>query len=544
MSEDHGISTIQFKVDQQLQLEGARSISEIEDVSIATEITSFDRQSDTYFLEGAILFSGFIRETLDQTPGQWSQPVSDVFGAEPGAAGHNGVHPLYYRLPFELHVPIAAQEGPFFNVTARVGAWNLAVNAEDQVHAKADLIIQGLSGAGGYEFLVGSQQETRDALGALVNPADSLPVDSPFVTYEHREWVLEGHPTDPQEEVIFIRDLIAQNRSEEQDVPEIEAQSEQSSAVLDSAKQVEEELVEMRHEEEFAELSAEPLSLRPLQADPFQDLFSFADINKLTPPFVTELQVPQFGQGQETAENMNQAGEFPSAVPWASNYFQPVVPAEPAGEAETVADPTRPQWDEVLPWSQEWPATLAQEEPVSEPTGGLYDTEAAIWQPRETYQFAFPDASLQQIGAEEPTEQVLNKESSPTYSIHPALQQESSALSFSGFASGHPFREENQEAAVEQLDAKDRNAQDECVVDNPAAEETSEVTTESLWSSFRDKTEGSYTLVFRIAQDNETIEEISDKFSVSVADLMRENQLTRDESYTGKLLYIPTNFKK
>ncbi|MBL0387087.1 LysM peptidoglycan-binding domain-containing protein [Tumebacillus sp. ITR2] len=172
MAEAENKPSIRIHVDQQVTIEGVRGHEEVEDETVATEITGFDVEDDLYVLRGALSFSGFFRqEDEGDVPLPDAFEDRDVFDA--GAdVPEAPVLPFHHRLPFLLQVPVTAQEvhqresGSLY-VNPKIGQWNVHVLGEDTIHLRAELVLQGLSGQEGYVFRCGTQEEG-------VKPASSL----------------------------------------------------------------------------------------------------------------------------------------------------------------------------------------------------------------------------------------------------------------------------------------------------------------------------------------------------------------------------------
>lgn len=128
---------IQMTLDQEIHVEAVREGDTIEDATVATEVTSFDRVGDAYVMEGGVLFAGYLRH--------------------PGAADGDVEH-FHCRLPFVLRVPARAQSRGVLNVASRLPSWQLAASGDGWLHVKAVLQVTGLNGADGYHFECGAQQ--------------------------------------------------------------------------------------------------------------------------------------------------------------------------------------------------------------------------------------------------------------------------------------------------------------------------------------------------------------------------------------------------
>jgi LysM repeat protein len=166
VSDAEMIPSIRIHVDQQLAFDAVRGAEEVEDAALATEITGFDVEDDAYVLKGALSFTGFLRQ---EDAASLSEEIPDALDdrdvfetGEDVPEAH--VIPLHHRLPFVLQVPVAAQQEHqrlhgILDVNPKIGQWNAHVLGEGTVHLRAELVIQGLSGAEGYVFRCGTQEE-------------------------------------------------------------------------------------------------------------------------------------------------------------------------------------------------------------------------------------------------------------------------------------------------------------------------------------------------------------------------------------------------
>ncbi|MDQ0188294.1 LysM peptidoglycan-binding domain-containing protein [Alicyclobacillus cycloheptanicus] len=145
---------IRLQIDQEIFQDAVREDDVIDDATVATEVTSFERVSDAYVLEGAIVFAGYIHRGTNG-----STASSDALDAlSMGLGSHEQVEHLHHRLPFVLRVPVHAQPRGIVNVASRISSWQLAAVSEGWIRIVADLSIVGLSGSSGYHFQCGSQE--------------------------------------------------------------------------------------------------------------------------------------------------------------------------------------------------------------------------------------------------------------------------------------------------------------------------------------------------------------------------------------------------
>ncbi|ARU63309.1 hypothetical protein CBW65_21715 [Tumebacillus avium] len=188
MSDAEMIPSIRIHVDQQLLLEAVSGTEDVEDATLATEITGFDVEDDAYVLKGALSFTGFLRQ---EDAASLSEEIPDVLDdRDVFEAGDDvpeaHVIPLHHRMPFVLQVPMAAQQAHqrqhgILDVNPRIGTWNAHVLGEGTIHLRAELIVHGLSGGEGYVFRCGTQEEGVSAqkLDQLLDSDESRHYEAP-----------------------------------------------------------------------------------------------------------------------------------------------------------------------------------------------------------------------------------------------------------------------------------------------------------------------------------------------------------------------------
>jgi hypothetical protein len=181
VSESDRTPRIHLEVNQEVFLDVVRDGDVIEDATVATEVTSFERIGDAYVLEGAIVFAGYIqRDEETQVAEEGPLVVEDILGFHPDEGYVEHVH---YRMPFVFRVPVRAQARGVVNVTSRISSWKLEVVSAGWVRVLADLAIYGLNPQQGYHFHCGAQEE-GDVLFGLA--ADDDPVSGAGVADEVR----------------------------------------------------------------------------------------------------------------------------------------------------------------------------------------------------------------------------------------------------------------------------------------------------------------------------------------------------------------------
>lgn len=153
MSEMDRAPLIRVQVDQEVFVDSVREGDEIEDATVATEVTSFDRVGDAFVLEGAIVFAGYAKRVQANTDFESNEAPRSNLDFSEGAVQH-----LHHRMPFFLRVPVKSQPRGLVNVASRIAQWNLKVIEAGWVHVTADLNIVGLNGQEGYHFQCGAQE--------------------------------------------------------------------------------------------------------------------------------------------------------------------------------------------------------------------------------------------------------------------------------------------------------------------------------------------------------------------------------------------------
>ncbi len=174
MSEFDRAPIIRLQIDQEVFQDAVRDGDEIDDATVATEVTSLERVGDAYVLEGAIVFAGYI----NRASGLVSEPQAtagfvQTQGTDSGQSLNGSA--LHNRLPFVLRVPMKSQPRGLVNVASRISSWQLTSVSPGWIRVVADLSIVGLSGAHGYHFECGSQ-EYGDVLFQREDFANSVEV--------------------------------------------------------------------------------------------------------------------------------------------------------------------------------------------------------------------------------------------------------------------------------------------------------------------------------------------------------------------------------
>lgn len=154
MGETHSTPQVQIEIDQELFLDSVQEGSVIEDAAVATEVTAFERVTDTYVLEGAIVFSGYTRHPEQEDAVHEERGLDALALDDESTVGH-----FHHRLPFVLQVPMKAQPRGIVNVNSRISSWSLEVISAGWIRIRGDLTLIGLNGNEGYHFDCGAQEE-------------------------------------------------------------------------------------------------------------------------------------------------------------------------------------------------------------------------------------------------------------------------------------------------------------------------------------------------------------------------------------------------
>lgn len=210
MSEHHSAPHIRLQVDQEVFVEQVRNGDVIEDATVATEVTSFDRVGDAYVLEGAIVFAGYMKREVERGASD-KDATRDVSFEDEEVVEH-----IHHRMPFVLRVPVKSQPRGIVNVASRISSWNLEVMSAGWIRVLADLTVVGLNKNNGYHFECGAQEEgdlfferpkgAKAVADAQENSGE--PASTDFVPASDTEAHLE-----------FARSAGNENETEEFDVP-------------------------------------------------------------------------------------------------------------------------------------------------------------------------------------------------------------------------------------------------------------------------------------------------------------------------------------
>lgn len=144
-----------FEIDQEIFIDSVADGDVVEDATVATEVTLFDRVGDAYVLEGAIVFAGYTkRDELHEDEAQEEAGDALSFNLDEESVRH-----FHQRLPFVLRVPVKAQPRGIVNVNSRISSWKLEVVGAGWMRILGDLTVLGLNSHQGYHFQCGAQEE-------------------------------------------------------------------------------------------------------------------------------------------------------------------------------------------------------------------------------------------------------------------------------------------------------------------------------------------------------------------------------------------------
>ncbi|MCL6593564.1 MAG: LysM peptidoglycan-binding domain-containing protein, partial [Alicyclobacillus sp.] len=477
--------------DQEVFLEAVREGDTFEDATVATEVTSFERNGDAYVLEGAVVFAGVL-----VPPGETDRKAGPALDpATTGAARF-----VQHRLPFLLRVPVRAQPRGLVNVASRITQWNIRVASPQWLRVLADLQISGLNGQQGYHFQCGAQ-EAGDWFAAATMPADrtdaaaappgadpSTPAESPgdeatkelAVQPAAMEWRGRGREVDaPSLESLSEARAGHGFDAGAQDAPPAAVSAPASEVDLDTPWPV-------SGEPQATQLAAADTAPLRAQAAP-QETADAATAN----------------DADASSEARPVAAEAKTDLPAAETVTTaPAAAPEPRQPAPAAADTAWMEFEHQLT-----PAELAD---LTDTTGSSGREEptvvfgtSAVAEPARSAAGGFPSLVVERAGA------AVGREAGIAEQPATAGASERVAAEANGAAGGRS------EAHVW-----------------PGAP--------SLWSFVDFNTpESKYTLRFVIVMEEETLDMVAERLGCSKTDLMRVNQLATETVYPGQSLRVP-----
>ena len=228
MSDMDRAPLIRVQVDQEVFVDSVREGDRLEDATVATEVTSFDRVGDAYVLEGAIVFAGYAKRSQDKNSSETSHLAGSSLDFSDGVVQH-----VHHRMPFFLRVPVKSQPRGLVNVASRIARWNLEVIESGWVHVTADLNIVGLNGEQGYHFQCGAQEDGDVLFDSTPQSSTSEVMDSSYV---------KGSPVDEEEFASMMRSAEAESEAD------TDKDSEHVSAVRSSDEDAQTEILKTTEE--------------------------------------------------------------------------------------------------------------------------------------------------------------------------------------------------------------------------------------------------------------------------------------------------------
>lgn len=519
MSEPDRAPLIQLSVDQEVFIDTVRDGDVIEDATVATEVTSFDRVDDAYVLEGAIVFAGYLTgEGVERgaEAGEFDSLSIDFDGGS--IAKH-----VHHRMPFVLRVPVKFQPRGIVNVASRIAAWNLEVISAGWIRVVADLNIVGLNGSQGYHFQCGAQEDGD----LFFDPS----WDTDFDTATRVESSTHDKPPAFADTTVYADPSMASHSPDTNDAFEDE-----------SAGSVERELEWARGGEHYqfeaasggrnknegtSELQGKVEALSDARGghDPLDAHHSESSAREISrAESELEARAPEERRGNET-KSESHAGEHrgDETESSAGQKQQRTEDSQPALDkdelrslddvldGQSLTDQAEEQRDESAP-----PSTPVVEFEFEHQVSGAELSQAAPELPAESTEDFVPSRSF------------TDDEFHATAGFVPTVRV------------GSDLGPSQTSAADLDSDDFARSEHGPSLKHEDWEDETAHVDRD-LWS-FVDFNgpEAAYTLRFAIVMEEETLELVAERLGCSKADLMRVNRLTDEPVYPGQSLFIPS----
>lgn len=587
---------IRIEVDQRLPLETAVVGEKVDDATVSTEITHFDRVGDTYILEGILSFSGTV-----------------MSAARGGDAEQDTVIPVDYQLPFALRIPTVGQPD-YLDVKTRMRDWKMEVMAPNYVQVQAELTVAGLDARNGYSFYCGDQedwvlpkpldQEPDDAAQAEPQSAEAIETsvrhgewNDQEPGYDEQDWMMERNDlTDEQDTLVFepgtawkeqLDSALEQTVSPEngEDVRADEEAREEAfefEALADEvAPQSQAAVPQQNMEPASMAFQVEEPDTKPVAAaqpttkkelDSAVTSFSAAKETSIdwtgnkpagTSKFpwkrdeVESAETTATGTMADVAEAAKKMvsadSEQESAITAISDTEIEVEAIDADMEEKTVASAT-----EVEPAAEEKVTAVNDQKPFVKNTVTMQETtEAEEWVaaqetlkdgPKVSFGSAKEDSSTIKLSglltgsvtknnrSEQPQNQVHSHEMAAGTTDTPASSQATVAEEATMTATdSSPTNELTVEAVTEFEESFTGPKHEPEMAENPVAANDS-----SLWGNWlKTDSEQGYTLKFRIVQEHESLEQVATRFEIPVENLMRANGMTNEQVDPGQVLFIP-----
>jgi hypothetical protein len=599
VADSERVPEIRIHVDQQIPIESLHGHEFIEDTTVATEVISFNREDDSFVLEGALIFSGFLRESHpidDEILGHLQGDV--IVSSQDEKKGNEQILPFHHRLPFQLNVPVKVQESRFLNVYARIGQWDLRIIRSGWVHVQAELIIHGLNGNDGYVFRCGDQFEDvpkhaldLDQLLDQVNesytvqpenqrdpevsdheilfPSQTYPINlyrqeaesDENVPYNENEWMMSSFEerSEEQDEVVFTPDpqLIAQtdpwavrasNREQEDDPRERSEETTvdgNDSFVEWDRFSSEGETEEPTGEEEQ---SIEVVEFEHVADDEIGSVLPHKHIPEMKVSFGNKkddmegaISFSSLTKGQVKESGISTPSDFGEAV----NDTQ--MNGRSAGEdtsgwfAESVSSKSFNQGiphsfrEEALP--EEKHVRMDQAEEGKREEEKIKEPVSSQAAQMEQEEHPREEQRPPADVTEVQVESVVSEVSIDTLSD--AVETEEEQLIKAEHDMSVVYKDAETVAILEPAEFSDANEAEEVVTKKLAAVSIA-VHENELWKGWNLKDDNKFTLKFRIVQETDHLDSLAERYSCSVSEIMRANGMTHEQLDSGQVLYIPT----
>ena len=544
---------IELFIDQQVFIDVVRGNEQVDEFAAHTEVTTFERRGSDLYLEGNILFTAYLDASAQP-------PEANQQGSPPDGTPRADVEHLQHRMPFDLSVPVAAQSAGLFSVQVQVPEATVDVLGPGWLHIRAVLRVEGLPQNGGYAAHCGAQEEV---VPAFPNGLTGAPV-SPFAAYGQPadEQSTEAQSNDGQpnhkggSQPFDYSDLLAPfsvtepstppawdtfaptgHFSDHQDTerPALEAGSTRD-ATSEDADDVESSLSESGWKQQ---LQGADRALHGVNHTPFETI---------APADAENAKEATKEATKEAAEHRSGSGFHP---------FRTGQPPRPEAAPEFSAARTFADGDGSgdesphLSYHFEHTQLDGAESPGGPNTPDTPDTPGSSVQgladgslhtdagasPRAEWMDDMIPAmpfSGDPLRAESPDPQSTTPIPPEVERSAPPAEVEDTHRDASEIAA-HASVQTHQEV-VETVDPAAMQMSYAAVPEEAVALTAAEW----FWKTMNVPTgETSFTMKFRIVQVTETVEDIANYYNVSVAELLRANEMTMDASIEGSLLYIP-----
>ncbi|WP_067933031.1 LysM peptidoglycan-binding domain-containing protein [Alicyclobacillus kakegawensis] len=485
MNESDRTPGVHLDIQQEVFLDVVRDGDVIEDATVATEVTSFERIGDAYVLEGAIVFAGYIQRG-EADEGLPEQEMDDIlgFGIADGSVEH-----VHHRMPFTFRVPVSGQPRSVMNVTSRIARWKLEVVGTGWVRVVADLAIFGLNAEEGYHFQCGAQEEGDAWFGQaphLDAGADADWVDSPQTRVAN----------EPSE----VPDSASANETQNQSA-----------------------------EEEFE------LVRGPGQSDDAADAISWARGG-------ADAQAPQpEGQGEPKSLS-GELKHYDRALAGKDGESQPQVHAEAEPGQEGVREAASEPWDARTQREEEGDAASGLEPPPARESAREDGTAIAEYEFEHQLsadEMKRPPAAVAESGLLDTVRDFTDEGLTAPIGLGPQIRYGSRPDDNSPRGAG-----DGRAAAAADSVSKESVPSDGAVTESDAAwDEAQDKSGVSHMWSFVDFSapERTYTMRFAIVLEEESVDDLAERLGCSRQELLRINRLSSGTTlYAGQTLLIPS----